>query len=185
MTDPNYMHLGDFAETFDPLAAVEDLGIPVPREIGVADSNPGAEHLDLLEGATFERTPTEAAVKVGINPKDLIGATKIDLSVVPPSAELHLATAMMDGAKKYGPFNWRENAVLARVYISAARRHLLQFLDGEDYDPISNVHHLGHAMACCAIILDAMETGNLDDDRPVPGAAGEMIRRFQPDSKLT
>jgi hypothetical protein len=33
-------------------------------------------------------------------------------------------------------------------------------------------------MACCAIILDAYENGNLDDNRPRSGPAGEMIRSF-------
>ena len=120
----------------------------------------------------------------GQNPKDLLGAKKPDLSVVPPAAMLHLAAAMMDGAAKYGSFNWRDNAVLARVYVAAAMRHLLQFLDGEDSDPVSRVHHLGHAMACCAIVLDADETGNLSDDRPSPGAAGDMIRRWSPEGKF-
>lgn len=120
----------------------------------------------------------------GINPKDALGLAKVDLSVVPPAAELHLASAMMDGAAKYGAFNWRENAVIGRVYIAAARRHLLQYLDGEDHDPVSGVHHLGHAMACCAIILDAAATGNLEDNRPLPGAAGRMIRGWSKDTKL-
>lgn len=120
----------------------------------------------------------------GINPKDALGLAKVDLSVIPPSAELHLASAMMDGAVKYGPFNWRDNAVIGRVYVAAARRHLLQYLDGEDIDPVSGVHHLGHAMACCAILLDAQETGNLDDNRPKKGVAGDMIRRFSKDTKF-
>lgn len=143
------------------------------------------------EGNLTPVAPEEAAeilssgsLAAGINPKDALGMKKPDLSVVPPAAELHLASAMMDGARKYGAFNWRDNAVLARVYIAAARRHLLQFLDGENIDPTSGVHHLGHAMACCAIILDAQETGNLSDDRPKPGAAGDMIRRWSEDTKF-
>lgn len=120
----------------------------------------------------------------GINPKDALGLAKPDLSVVPPAAMLHLASAMMDGARKYGPFNWRDNAVLGRVYVAAAMRHLMQYLDGEDIDPTSGVHHLGHAMACAAIVLDARETGNLDDNRPHSGVTGDMIRRWTPDSKF-
>jgi hypothetical protein len=46
------------------------------------------------------------------------------------------------------------------------------------------VHHLGHAMACCAILLDARETGNLADNRPTPGAAGDMIRRWGENTKF-
>jgi hypothetical protein len=120
----------------------------------------------------------------GINPKDALGMKKPDMSVVPPSSILHLASAMMDGANKYGPFNWRGNKVLARIYVAAAMRHLMQYLDGEDVDPTSGVHHLGHAMACCAILLDARETGNLADNRPTPGAAGDMIRRWGENTKF-
>jgi hypothetical protein len=120
----------------------------------------------------------------GINPKDAIGMTKPDLSLVPSALTLHTASAMMDGAAKYGPYNWRANAVLSMVYISAALRHINQYLDGEDVDPISGVHHLGHAAACMAIMLDAQETGNLSDNRPMAGAAGEMVRRWSPDTKF-
>jgi hypothetical protein len=146
----------------------------------VAPSPPQPSQAD-----TIERLLDDARnAHEGTNPKDLIGATKVDLSVVPPAALLHLASAMMDGAKKYGPFNWRENKVKGRVYVTAMMRHLLQYLDGEDIDPTSGVHHLGHAMACAAILLDARETGNLADDRPLPGAAGAMIRRWSPDGKF-
>lgn len=149
---------------FDPIAALEKqgvTGIPVPVTMPLVD-----------------------APIPGINPKDALGLAKPDLSLVPPAALLHTASAMMDGAAKYGPYNWRENAVLARVYVSAAMRHLQQFLDGEDIDPTSGVHHLGHASACCAILLDARETGNLSDDRPKPGAAGGMMRRWSSSTKF-
>lgn len=149
--------------TFDPTTALAAEGIPIPQPIEVAVPQPTTR---------------------GINPKDALGLAKVDLSVVPPAAMLHLASAMMDGAVKYGPFNWRENEVLARVYVAAAMRHLLQFLDGENVDPVSQVHHLAHAMACCAIVLDADETGNLDDNRPLPGAAGRMIRRWNGETKF-
>jgi len=147
--------LPNINDNYDPLAALAAAGITVP-------------------------TPLDST-----NPKDALGMAKPDLSVIPPSAELHLASAMMDGAVKYGPFNWREKNVRGRVYIAAARRHLLQYLDGEDTDPTSDVHHLGHAMACCAIILDAYESGTLVDDRPKPGAAGNMIRGFEVKKKFS
>lgn len=112
------------------------------------------------------------------NPKTQYGVKKPSLALVPAASLIHEATAFMDGAAKYGPYNWRENKVSAMVYLNAADRHMRQFLDGEDFDPISGVHHLGHAKACFGIILDAMETGNLVDDRPNKGKAGELIRRF-------
>ena len=113
------------------------------------------------------------------NPKDLIGAKKPDISLVPPAGTLLEAQAMMDGARKYGPYNWRDNKVNMRVYLAAAVRHIQQLIDGEDFDPISGVHHLGHARACLGILSDAYMGGFLNDDRPKPGPAGRMIRNFE------
>lgn len=114
-----------------------------------------------------------------INPKTLIGARRVDLSLLPPAGVIHGAHAMMDGAEKYGPYNWREKKVPARTYIAAAQRHLADFLDGEALATDSGVHHLGHVIGCCAIVLDAMETGNLIDDRPKPGAAAAILARLE------
>lgn len=187
---------------FDPQAELAKLGITAPEPIELPEvpvdepevpeywsGEPGVISSSAILELNNEYQKDKPWYPVappppGINPKDLIAATKVDLSVVPPSAMLHLATAMMDGANKYGPFNWRDNPVLARVYLAAAMRHTLQLLDGENFDPISNVHHAGHAMACLAIYLDAVETGNLSDDRPKKGVAGAIIRRFTPERKL-
>ncbi len=109
------------------------------------------------------------------NPKTLVGRSKPDFSLIPPVANAHMADAFMDGAGKYGPYNWREKTVSLRTYIAAAQRHLAQFLDGEQVASDSQVHHLGHVMACCAIMLDAMSIKNAIDDRPVPGAVGSTI----------
>jgi hypothetical protein len=109
------------------------------------------------------------------NPKDLLGVKKPQLHLVPRSFIIRVAQAMADGARKYGPYNWREKAVRATIYQSAAERHLAAWLDGEDCASDSGYHHLAHAAACLAILIDAIETGNLVDDRPTPGAAGRLI----------
>jgi len=125
------------------------------------------------------------------NPKTAAGSKKPDLTVVPPSSLLHLATAMMNGAEKYGPFNWRDMPISVRPYVSAAFRHLSAFLDGEDYsaDTVEAgrpVHHLAHVMACCAIVLDAFEVGAITDNRPnVKGRAGEMIELYNKNGSFT
>lgn len=201
-------------EPFDPSKALAAEGIAIPQPIEV-DPTPAislemdrnghvkgvmlgdnrtiidfdGDHVELTpvsgDAFTLEADRFSVGGKPGVNPKDALGAQKPDPSVVPPCAELHLATAMMDGAVKYGPFNWRDNPVQARIYYAAARRHLAQWLDGEDFDPTSSVHHLGHAMACCAILLDAYEQGNLVDDRPMAGMSGSLIRQFTPESKFS
>lgn len=100
------------------------------------------------------------------NPKDRIGSKKVDMSTVPPNVLAKLALAHMDGAIKYGAFNWREKGVRSSIYYSAALRHLLSWWEGEDTAPDSGQHHLAHVMACCAILLDAEECSVLTDDRP-------------------
>jgi hypothetical protein len=111
------------------------------------------------------------------NPKDLVGDTKVSLTKLPAVAIVHGAHAMMDGAKKYGAYNWRAKKVVAHIYVDAALRHLTSWFEGEELASDSKVHHLGHAIACCAILLDAQETGNLVDDRPVDDANRAMLTR--------
>jgi len=110
------------------------------------------------------------------NPKDLIGQTKLQTWLAPRPAMIALVEALTDGANKYGPYNWREKGVRATVYISAAERHLMAYLDGENVAEDSGVHHLGHAMACFAILLDAIAQGNIVDDRPIKGASPALLK---------
>lgn len=99
------------------------------------------------------------------NPKDLVGEKKTPLRLVPKVAVAEMARVMELGAKKYGPYNWRENDVRLSIYIEAARRHLDLLEHGEDLDCESGANHAAHVMACMGIVLDASATGNLIDDR--------------------
>lgn len=109
------------------------------------------------------------------NPKDRIGADKPPLDLIPPAAEILESLVMRLGAEKYGPCNWRHTKVRASIYVAAARRHIAQWLDGEDDDPESGVSHLAHARACLGILLDAIATDHVVDDRPPAGVASELI----------
>lgn len=112
------------------------------------------------------------------NPKDRIGAKKPRLSLVPPAGLVYAALAMANGADKYGPYNWREKKVQAMIYLEAAQRHLLSWQDGEENAQDSGVPHLGHALACILILIDALETHNLIDNRPKNGVMAQLIERF-------
>lgn len=101
----------------------------------------------------------------GTNPKDLQGAKKCDVSLLPAIAMYHAAHAFVDGAEKYGPYNWREKKVLARVYIAGIKRHVERWEAGEELATDSAVHNLGGVIACAALLLDAQTTGNLVDNR--------------------
>lgn len=115
---------------------------------------------------------------LGTNPKDLLGAKKVSISKLPFIGVIHGAHAMMDGARKYGPYNWRSNKVVAGIYIDALVRHAAAWFDGEENATDSGVNHLGHVIACASILLDAQETGNLVDDRPIAGATGTVLDRL-------
>lgn len=109
------------------------------------------------------------------NPKTHVGRLKPSLRAIPPSALIALGLAMENGEGKYGLMNWRKNQVATSVYYDAAMRHLLAWWDGEDIAADSQVHHLAHVMACCAILIDAEIGGCRIDDRPVAGPAADFI----------
>lgn len=125
---------------------------------------------------TYRASSTEAPL--GANPKDLVGKRKVSLSKVPPAAVVYAALAMMDGANKYGAYNFRDTKVLASIYVDACKRHLDSWFDGEECADDSGVPHIGHAIACLAIIADCVENGNLIDDRPKAGNTAALIKKW-------
>ncbi len=113
--------------------------------------------------------------KLGENPKDRLGVQKPSMHLVPVDGLIAVGEVMKLGAAKYGPYNWRDNAVVLTVYLDAMLRHYAAYLDGQDLDPESNQPHTAHIAACMLILLDADATGNLVDDRPTKGKAAEML----------
>lgn len=110
------------------------------------------------------------------NPKTRLGMAKVPLALIPGPALVHMGEAFRDGALKYGPANWRDEPVTTSTYVNAALRHILSYYDGETNAEDSGVHHLGHALGCLAIILDAEEQGTLNDDRPTAGRTAALIK---------
>ena len=111
----------------------------------------------------------------GVNPKDRVGSAKVDLSLFPGAALVQGSLALMEGANKYGAYNWRVEPVLVRTYAAAILRHIQDFLNGEDYDCDSGVLILGHILANAAILVDSMFVGTYVDDRPIkPKNAPEL-----------
>lgn len=111
------------------------------------------------------------------NPKDLIGARKVPLGLLPAAGKIYGAMAMKTGAEKYGPYNWRDKKVRMTVYLDAIERHLLAIYDGQSVDSESGLPHLGHIIASASILADAVEGGFIIDDRPPKGPAAETIAR--------
>lgn len=102
------------------------------------------------------------------DPKSEEGQKKPQLHLIPGAANDAMARALEQGAKRYGTRNWVQGQVSVCTYISAMKRHIDAYMDGEDLDPDSGVHHLGHVMANCAIVLDAERHGTLVDNRVLP-----------------
>lgn len=97
------------------------------------------------------------------------GALKFDngkppLSLIPTSALSVESRVMGFGASKYGRDNWRRGMEWSRL-IDAAMRHIAAFNDGEDIDPESGIHHLGHARCCLAFLIEYADKKLGVDDR--------------------
>lgn len=100
------------------------------------------------------------------NPKDAIVGDKVPLHLVPAAFKALTAIGLAEGRFKYGAWNWRKAGVRASVYLDAHMRHIDDWINGEDHDPETGVHNLANAAACLAIIVDAIYSGQLNDDRP-------------------
>lgn len=116
------------------------------------------------------------------NPKTAFGLAKPSLQFVPLRAVFVAGLAHMQGALKYGPFNWRKQPVSASTYVEAALRHINEWREGGETASDSGVHHLGHAIACMNILIDAQLHGTLIDDRNKDGVDYD---KFYEDMKPT
>jgi len=115
----------------------------------------------------IERKPT--------NPKDAIGSDKLPLDLVPSVLQIYAALAFLEGALKYGRYNWRVAGVRMSIYLAALERHFVKFKDGEWADEKTGVPHLSSMLACIGIILDAKMCGKLTDDRPPKAPTADQI----------
>ena len=113
------------------------------------------------------------------NPKDRAANHRLDLSLFPTTALAYGALAMTEGDSKYGGYNYRVGGVLASVYVAALFRHVSKWYNGELADPKTKVPHLASAIACLAVLVDAIEVGVLKDDRPPKVDMGKLLNEFE------
>lgn len=113
------------------------------------------------------------------NPKDIVGSSKLPLDLAPDTIKAEVALAHLEGALKYGRYNWRIAGVRASIYKAAAERHLMKWWNGEDYDQTTRVKHLASVIACAGILLDAELCGKLTDDRPPRAPIGALIEQAE------
>ena len=117
-------------------------------------------------------------VVLKVNPKTVAGRRKPRPEFIPPIAILMEAIVMGIGAYKYGPHNWNETPIEATPYYSAAMRHLLLWMAGEDNDDETGVSHWASVRSCGGIIIDAMSQGNMIDNRPKNPALIALMKAY-------
>lgn len=99
---------------------------------------------------------------------------KPPLGLIPRSALVWEAAVMGFGASKYGRDNWRKGMEWSRL-VDAALRHITAFNAGEDIDPESGLHHLGHARCCLAFLAEYVDKQLGTDDRPTMPRVGDNV----------
>lgn len=106
------------------------------------------------------------------NPKDAVAVKKVPWHLLPWRALAGAALGLLEGACKYGAFNYRVAGIRVSVYVSATMRHLLAYWEGREIDPDSGLHEIDKAIASLIVLRDGLLQGNYVDDRPPAAAAG-------------
>lgn len=117
------------------------------------------------------------------NPKHSQGMQKLPLHLWPQTATALGSLGMLEGASKYGRNNFRATPVYASIYYAALLRHTAAWFNGEDADPQTGVPHLGNALSCLAILVDAGANGTLVDDRNYNGKEknyADLVKELTP-----
>ena len=101
------------------------------------------------------------------NPKDAVGTKKPRFySGLPANVTKEVTIGVVEGAMKYGRHNYRIAGVRASTYIDATIGHLLDYWEGQDIDPDSDLHHITKAIASLYVLRDAQMRNMCEDDRP-------------------
>lgn len=120
------------------------------------------------------------AYTMPMNPKQAYGDTKVPLHLFPMPAIALGAMGMLEGRQKYGQDNVRAAPVEAMTYVRAAMSHIFLYAEGEWLPNDSLVPHLGLALSCIGILIDAHYAGSLIDNRKFPGGYAKAIAEMQP-----
>ena len=88
---------------------------------------------------------------------------KPDYSLVPFAALDEVVKVLTYGAKKYDRFNWEK--VERHRYEAAALRHISAYMQGEKYDPETDINHLAHAV-CSLLFLTQFDLNEKNEKKP-------------------
>lgn len=129
------------------------------------DATEAIEWRGLAEQPAVWETLPNGVVK-DTNPKDAAAVGRVPLHMVPDTLMLFAAIGFAEGDSKYIAYNFRVAGVRVSVYVSALRRHLTRYYNGEWADKKTKVPHLASVACCAAILIDGHVTGTINDDRP-------------------
>lgn len=89
---------------------------------------------------------------------------KLRYDLLEPTAIKELVKVFTKGAEKYSDRNW-ENGMAWTKMIASLKRHLAAFESGEDFDPESELSHMGHVAWNALGLVTFMRTHPELDDR--------------------
>lgn len=109
--------------------------------------------------------PTMVAMQVANGEFKKFDKEKDQWHLMPEAALTEVLKVLMDGAKKYGDFNWLDNAHQVDIvrYMNALERHLKSFKQGGNKDAESGHYEMAH-IACNALFILTMQMKNLGTD---------------------
>ena len=115
---------------------------------------------------------TEKDLDPKLNPKHNAGRHKYPMSPIPVPVLAEVGVAMLEGALKYGYYNFRSVDISTSTYYDAANRHIQAWWEGEEIDPDSGINHISKAIASLVVLRDSMMNDTIVDDRPPATPAG-------------
>jgi hypothetical protein len=126
------------------------------------------ENMEKTSGLALKQSSGESSENTTLKSKAetplKFDAAKLPLHLLPIDALEAVAQVLEFGAKKYEANNWRKGFDHTRLY-SAALRHIMSSLKGEDLDPESGLDHISHAACCVLFLLEHRLKGLGRDDR--------------------
>lgn len=113
---------------------------------------------------------------------------KARVDLVPPEIIYSMAEAFEDGARKRSERNWEIGPSSKKWSyvdrIAAIIRHALALSMGEDVASDSKIYHAGHIAANAAMLVAAMERGNIGVDDRVMKKNPESRKLSSKDSQI-
>lgn len=118
------------------------------------------EPMQKMVEAFKAKVPADHERESGKGRKDDKEKQRWDL--IPWASLAEVVAALTYGARKYADNNWKKVPSAKGRYTGAAFRHLTAWAHGEQRDPETGIHHLGHA-GCCLLFLMWFDLTNTPD----------------------